>query len=222
MQRILIADVETTGVSASDEIVELSFIEVDESLNTIFTYEQQFKPTCEIHPAASAAHGLVADDLKDKPAIGGAFGGCSGFDDVFLIAHNAQFDYGFLKKFWNIKGMLCTLRVARRIYPDMDAHNLQFLRYAMDLNIPRAEAAAHSAMGDVIVLTALLKRMVDDFGKPLPQLVDHFSNPIKLTTMPFGKHKDKLIRSLPFGYRKWLLGLPDLDDDLRHTLNPVK
>ena len=37
----------------------------------------------------------------------------------------------------------------------------------------------------------------------------------------FGKHKGDDLSALPYQYRKWLLGLPELDPDMRWSLNQL-
>lgn len=43
-----------------------------------------------------------------------------------------------------------------------------------------------------------------------------------MTKLTFGKHKGVLITALPEDYKQWLLSLPDLDKDVRYTLNKLK
>ena len=223
MQRIFIADVETTGLSPTDDaIVELSFVEIDEDFNKVSEFSTKVNPQRPICPAASAVHGIIDADVVKAPLLGEMLQvyGAGYFEDVFLIAHNARFDHSFLDPHWNIQGVFCTLRAARRMYPDAPNHKLQTLRFFLMLDVER-EAAAHSAEGDVAVLVSLLKRMVDDSGESLPDFVDLMLEPIPVDVMPFGKYKGCTLQSLPKSYVKWLFTLSDLDSDLEISLKKL-
>ena len=223
MQRIFVADVETTGLSAlSDGIVELSFVEIDEDFNEISRLSTKVNPGIGICPAASAVHGIINADVAEAPRLTEVLDGFGEgyFEDAFLIAHNAQFDQKFLDPYWDIQGVFCTLRAARRLYKDAPNHKLQTLRFFLDLEVDR-EAAAHSAEGDVAVLVSLLKRMVKDSETSLPDFVDLMLEPIPVDVMPFGKFKGCTLQSLPKSYVKWMLNLPDLDSDLEISLRKL-
>ncbi len=223
MQRIFVADVETTGLSPhTDKIVELSFVEIDEEFNVISNLSTKVNPGVSICPAASAVHGIIDADVVEAPRLEevlDAFGE-GYFEDAFLIAHNARFDQGFLDHYWNIQGVFCTLHAAKRMYPDAPNHQLQTLKFFLDLDIDRA-VAAHSAEGDVEVLMALLRNMVEQADTSLPDFVDLMLEPVLLDVMPFGKYKGCSLQSLPKSYVNWLFKLPDLDIDLKHSLNKL-
>lgn len=220
MQRIFVADVETTGLDAKqDQIVELSYVEIDEDFNEVSRLSTKVNPQMAICPAASAVHGITNNDVAEAPLLIEVLQdlGEGYFEDAFLIAHNAQFDQRFLSYHWEIQGVFCTLRAARKMYPEAPNHKLQTLRFYLDLDVDR-EAAAHSAEGDVAVLVALLQKMVSDSGESLPDFVELMMKPIQVDVMPFGKYKGCSLNSLPKSYTKWLFTLPDLDSDLKASL----
>ena len=220
MQRIFIADVETTGLSfKTDKIVELSFIEIDEKFNEISRLSTKVNPQKSIQPEASAVHGIINADVAGAPLLKEVLQpfGKGYFEDAFLIAHNSRFDQNFLAPYWNIQGVFCTLHAARRMYPDAPNHKLQTLRFFLNLEVDR-EAAAHSAEGDVLVLVSLLQRMVKDSKTSLSSFVDLMLEPVLVDVMPFGKYKNCTLNSLPKSYVRWLLSLPSLDLDLEASL----
>lgn len=220
MQRIFIADVETTGLDAKqDKIVELSFVEINENFDKVSSLSVKVNPQRSICPAASAVHGIIDSDVAEAPLLEEVLQdfGADYFEDAFLIAHNASFDQQFLDCHWNIQGVFCTLRAARRMYPDAPNHKLQTLRFFLDLDVDRS-AAAHSAEGDVEVLVSLLKKMVNDSGESLSTFVDIMLEPIPVDVMPFGKYKGCTLSSLPKSYVKWLFTLNNLDSDLKASL----
>ena len=67
-----------------------------------------------------------------------------------LVAHNARFDYGFLKAEFRRLGhlftakVLCTVRLSRALYPQHKRHNMDALMARH--NLPQVQR--HRAMGD--------------------------------------------------------------------------
>ena len=139
-----------------------------------------------------------------------------------VVAHNAKFDISMLRyEGIDPPKVICTLKLAR--YLDKDSvipqYNLQYLRYYLDLKV---EAKAHDAMGDIIVLEALFRRIYVRFEsdgiKDIESEMIRISNgPILIARIPFGKHKGMLFREIPTDYLVWLNGT-DLDEDMAHTV----
>jgi hypothetical protein len=80
---------------------------------------------------------------------------------------------------------------------------------------------SHSAEGDVDTCLDLLRKLCERAGKDLQGLLDESMEPIWVETQPFGKHKGMKLRDLPNSYIAWLLGLDNLDADLRWSLEKV-
>ncbi|MHB0775343.1 exonuclease domain-containing protein [Halomonas sp. WWR20] len=80
--------------------------------------------------------------------------------DGRLVAHNARFDYGFLRNEFKRAGLeyqakvVCTLKLSRRLTPQEAQHNLDALLLRHDLT----NASRHRALGDAEALLALWKR----------------------------------------------------------------
>ncbi|MGG4330391.1 3'-5' exonuclease [Priestia megaterium] len=64
-KQLLIMDVETTGVDADDQIVEIGI--KDKSGNTLF--HSLVKPTCGLMPSAVKAHGITEQMLEGAPLV---------------------------------------------------------------------------------------------------------------------------------------------------------
>src|SRR5207249_4982458 len=74
-----------------------------------------------------------------------------------LVAHNAVFDIVILShEGVNVDRFICTLKLARFLDENMEIpeHNLQYLRYYLELDV---EGVAHEAKVDVLTLEALFK-----------------------------------------------------------------
>ena len=157
------------------------------------------------------------------------------FNENYPIAHNAKFDIGVMQREGVFFGQyIDTLRVSQHVLPDMPAHRLQYLRYALNLKPGENNTTAHDAAGDVAVLRQLylyLEKKVDELY-PAPYGVDQKTFtinkmleltqiPIMMTVIPFGKYKghrfDEIMESDKQDLR-WLYQQPNLGDDLEATL----
>jgi DNA polymerase-3 subunit epsilon len=85
-----------------------------------------------------------------------------------VVAHSASFDERFfvrecrqLRMSMVIEPFLCSMRIARRIYPHLESHALGVLAHA--LKLPRC-GHAHRAATDAEVTAQLMLRMVRDLA----------------------------------------------------------
>lgn len=216
--RVIIGDVETSDLSSDAGVVEIAWAETDTSLTILNTAYSLINPGRPISPAASGVHGLLDRHVECAPTLDEFVG--SAFDDgeILFAAHNAKYDLAFFgPRIKNLVGTLCTLKMARLIYPEAPDHKLQTLRYYLALE----GGDSHSAAGDVEVLVNLIKRMVADSNMNLIELWHLSQRPVMIDKISFGKHKGKNLRDLPRDYVRWLLTLPDLDDNLRFSLEAL-
>jgi len=143
-------------------------------------------------------------------------------DDNVMVAHNAAFDVDMLKKEGiEPKNVVCSLKLARHLDKEgvIPQYGLQYLRYYLNLNI---DATPHDALGDILVLEAIFKRIhskvVDEYGDAATdKMIEISSRPVLYRRMPFGKHKGMKIEDVPVDYLQWLSGT-DLDGDMRYTV----
>jgi exodeoxyribonuclease X len=219
--RFIILDCETAGLKPEQGPCEIAWIEIDEDFNVIDRQHSLIDPQCPISPNASGIHGITNAMVEDSPTLDEFF-----FDvldapfadgDIVFVAHNAQFDFKFVKQYIvEHAGTICTLKLARILYPDAPDHKLQTLRYYLEL--PQNVTDSHSAAGDVEVTLNLLKHMAGKSGLDLQGLLVLAGAPVPIKEMPFGKHKGKPLAQVPKDYIKWLLSEPNVDPDLRYAL----
>ena len=149
-----------------------------------------------------------------------------------LIAHNAAFDVGVLKNSGvDTPAMICTLKLARHIYPDFEAHNLQYLRYRLGLEFNQV-ITPHDALSDVRVLEKLFYHFWDKIGEGLEQKTGKPSHKeqiteemIQISIRPsllhrciFGKYKDTLWSMVPRDYLEWIVFKSGFtDEDVLYT-----
>src|SRR3989475_10987613 len=90
-------------------------------------------------------------------------------DGRLLIAHNARFDYGFLRREFERAGLkylsktLCTVKLSRRLYPGHARHNLDSLIERHGLACP----ARHRALADAEALWQFLQLAARAHGEEI-------------------------------------------------------
>lgn len=220
MDIYLFSDVETTGVKPEDKVVEVAWVATDADLVILESKRSLINPGIPIPPSASGVHGITNKDVIDSPTMDEFMDqeGVVFEEATAMICHNVAFDSRYLGPYLREGALLgCTLRLARKLLPDVDNHKLQTLRYALELDAGQA----HSALGDVTALVSLFRKFSEMTGLTPLELVKESAAPIMIKVMPFGKHKGSPLEKLPRDYRAWLLGLADLDPDLRASLNSL-
>jgi len=156
-------DLETTGTrAAADRITEIGIVRVDDDGTHVRVTEWSslVDPEAPIPPAIQALTGITDAMVATAPSfstiathVRDLLAGC-----VF-VAHNARFDYGFLKHAFArldrtfAARVLCTVRLSRRLFPDAEGHGLDALiaRHA----IPVTER--HRALGDARAIWAFVE-----------------------------------------------------------------
>ena len=98
-----------------------------------------------ITPEMVAGHGVFAHHAKDI---------LEQLQGKIFVAHNARFDYGFIKASMKRAGydftakVLCTVKLSRRLFPEQDRHNLDTLIQIHNLHVEDR----HRAMTDADLL----------------------------------------------------------------------
>jgi len=243
MAKYIILDTETTGAGEADRVIQLGYIVL--GAKEIEVHNEFCSSEVPISFGAMEVHNITPDMIEDKPS-------CIettsykrlqelNTQENYLIIHNAPFDVGMLEKegFENRMQVIDTLRVAKHVLPDEEAHRLQYFRYKMGLyKEEEAEAnkldiviKAHDAIGDVLVLKLLLsklRKIVEEqfVGEnSVEKMVALTKEPIMIKTFRFGKHKGKTLVEVAendAGYLRWMLGnMENLDEDMRYSINAV-
>ena len=158
--REIVFDTETTGLDpkSGDRMVEIGCIELMNRVPTGRTYHAYFNPDRSMPLAAEQVHGLSDTFLADKRRFREHAEDLLAFvGDAPLVAHNAQFDFGFLNFELCACGhpevaldrMIDTLALARRRHPGAK-HSLDALcaRYGID----RSHRVLHGALLDAELL----------------------------------------------------------------------
>ena len=240
-KKYVILDTETTGTGDLDRVIQLGYIVL--GAKEIEVHNEFNSADVPIGFGAMEVHGITEDMIDGKLS-------CTetsaykrllelNTDENYMIIHNAPFDLKMLEKegFNNEMKLIDTLRVAKHILPDEEAHRLQYFRYKMGLYKEEEKEAkalgivvkAHDAIGDVLVLKLLLSKLKAlvsaefPHDNPVEKMVELTSTPILVKNFRFGKHKGKSLEEVAredAGYLRWMLSSMDnLDDDMRYSIN---
>lgn len=188
MTRTIVLDTETTGLNPNqgDRIVSIALIElVDRKLTGRYLY-RFVNPERPSSPGALKVHGLTAEFLSTQPLfidIAREVHDFIGSD--LIVAHNAQFDRGFLNQemSWvagtsDIHGhypqsqWLCTKQAAQKAFGHRAGNRLDDLVDRFKVRDLRGEFKVHGALIDALLLTAVLgplfgQASMVDFGSDL-------------------------------------------------------
>lgn len=221
MDHLWIFDTETSGLSADAGVCEVAWLEIDDDMNVLDRQRSLINPGVPISPAASGIHKITDDMVRDAPSLpdflNSAIPGI-GQKKVLMIAHNAPFDAKFLKPHVGNLETMCTLKLARRAWPESPDHKLSTLMYFLRLPV----AGSHNALNDVETCHGVLKLGCHRLGMTLEEAFYLLRKPQEITVLPFGKqHKGKLLVDVPLDYLKWCLTLENLDADLRASIEKV-
>ena len=241
--KYVILDTETTGTAEEDRVIQLGYIVL--GTRPIEVHNEFYSSDTPISFGAMEVHGITPDMIENKPSCQESLAYKRleelNTQENYIIIHNAPFDLGMLEKegFQTKMKVIDTLRVAKHIFPDEEAHRLQYFRYKMEIYKEEKKEAdslgivvkAHDAIGDVLILklflsrlkTAVLEKFPED--NPVEKMVDLTNTPILIETFKFGKHKGKKLQEVAnddSGYLRWMLkSMDNLDEDLRYSINVV-
>ncbi|MGC1818547.1 MAG: exonuclease domain-containing protein, partial [Casimicrobiaceae bacterium] len=163
-------DLETTGTRAeADRITEIGIVRVDRAIGTgppvVAEWSALVDPEVAIPPAIQALTGITDAMVAAAPTFSAVASRVAAMlDGCIFIAHNARFDYGFLKHAFARVGhgfsarVLCTVRLSRRLDPGAPGHGLDALiaRHAL------ATSERHRALGDARAIWAFVQTLYRD------------------------------------------------------------
>ena len=164
---LAIVDLETTGAHpAWDRITEIAVLEAQGGEVTA-EWSTLVNPGTPIPAAIQALTGITNAMVADAPRFE------SLAEDLHarlagrvFVAHNARFDYGFLRTAFERSGIrfhartLCTVRLSRRLYPEHARHNLDSLIARHRI----ACRARHRALGDAEAVWQFLQTAIEEHG----------------------------------------------------------
>lgn len=170
-----IVDIETTGGSpAMGGITEIAVV-IHDGNQILESFETLINPETGIPTYITGLTGIdnamvrhaptfaeVADDLLEL------------FEDKVFVAHNVNFDYGFIRESFLRAGKtyapkkLCTVRLSRKIFPKLRSYSLGRLCESRGIPI----LARHRAMGDAKATAILFDQMIKESAEVIFQALN--------------------------------------------------
>lgn len=168
-------DAEMTGVNPSaDRIIEIGMARVidgriEDRLETFID------PQMRIPDRVTELTGITDDDVKGSPVMEDLIGEIIDFtQDLPLLGHNIIFDYSFIKKaavnnsLTFEKDGIDTLKIARRLLPELPHKNLEFLCAQFGIDPGHSHRAYDDAISAMQLYNRLYELGRDDVGFEVP------------------------------------------------------
>ena len=168
MSLCAVIDFETTGISpdGGDRATEVAIVLVEGGGRVVDRFQSLMNAGVRIPAFITGLTGITNAMIATAPAAAQVMGEASRFvGQAPLVAHNAAFD----RRFWQAElaraglaanqPFICTLLLARRLYPQAPNHQLGTL---VDFHrLPRT-GQAHRALADAEMAAALLGQIRHD------------------------------------------------------------
>ena len=196
MNNLAFVDIETTGSNFErDRITEVAIITLQDGKSTRF--ETLLDPQVFIPSGITALTGISSQLVKGQPTFEEIASELfKELDDKIFIAHNARFDYGFLKAAFKRVGIdfkprvICTVKLSRLLFPEQKRHNLDTIIQTHGLHCE----ARHRAMGDADILLQFWNLCHRQFGEN--QMSESIAKLLKQTSLP-PNIDESLVKSIP-------------------------
>ncbi len=160
----IVLDIETTGLSfRTEKITEIGAVKVKDG-EIVDTFECFVNPEIPIPQKIVELTGITDEMVSNAETIDKIMPKFLSFiGDLKLVAHNADFDVGFLK--YNAESLGLTmdneyidsLALSRQLFPEFKKHKLGIIAEKLGIKVENA----HRALDDVITLVKVFKKMLE-------------------------------------------------------------
>src|SRR5574341_981657 len=194
----IIFDTETTGFN-EPQVIELAWLGWGPEDGSFY---ERYKPSKVLEWGAVATHHILMEDLEGKPPSSEARlpAGLR-----YIIGHNVDFD-------WTVMGQpdvkrICTLAMARAVWPDLDSHSLTACMYFTEgatAATRQMVKGAHNALDDVMMTKRLLDTITDLMKITSLERLWELSEDSRVPRiMTFGKFRGQPVSAVDRGYVNW-------------------
>lgn len=162
-------DVETTGLNAAENtLIEIAAVKM-RGREIVGEWTELIDPEVPISAKITEITNITNDMVRGKRKLHEVLPEFRAFvGDAILVAHNAEFDLGFLKACGKRIGMepwenfvLDTLSLARKFYPREKNYRLGTLAKKFDVDLINA----HRALDDTVALARIFQYMLKDIAE---------------------------------------------------------
>lgn len=192
-----IVDTETTVMSASyGQIIEIGILRVENG-EVVRTFKSLVNPGRLLSHTIVGITGITDEELSTAPFFEDIADEVHELlSDAVLVAHNARFDYSFIKaEFERLERpyrakTLCTVKLSRMMFPEQPYHNLDSVMEAHGISC----SARHRAFEDAEVLWKFFAAVEKSHGEEF--LTNAINHALKRHTLP-AHISSELIKSIP-------------------------
>lgn len=217
---IYATDTETNGREPA-EVIELACVPVKAAewvWDGQSIFEQRYKPQNPSTWTAYTVHGILPSVLE----------GCAPSKEAklladadYMIGHNVDYDWKALGE-PQVK-RICTLAIARHLYPDDEGHGLgaMLLRLNGFAEFERIRNELHGANNDALACLEVLRGMLlfNKLEFSTAEALWHFSELARIPTIcDFGKYRGKRYEDIPPDYKYWYLRQKDKDPYIEQAM----
>lgn len=181
-----IVDIETTGGSSRWEcITEIAIVRHD-GQRILDTFSTLINPGRSIPWNIAQLTGITDEMVADAPKFFEVARQIVELTDgAVFVAHNVQFDYGFIKSEFARLGyvysrrQLCTVRLARKVFPGLPGYSLSRLKDWFGIS----SARSHRALDDTLATVQIFEKLLQarDAADTIQQFV-HYG--VKASRLP--------------------------------------
>ena len=175
-----VIDIETTGLSPKKEKITEIAIYVFDGIKVIDEFVSLINPERPIPYFITRMTGITNEMVESAPKFYEIAKKIIEITESRLfVAHNAAFDYGFVKEEFARLGYdfkrkkLCTVKLSKKLIPGRKSYSLGKLTSELGINIKGRHRAAGDAIATVELFDLLLK--TDAKNKPLIEEMTYLS-----------------------------------------------
>lgn len=177
-----VIDTETTGGSALfNRVIDVAVFHVRDG-EVMDKFETLVNPGRPIPPWITHLTGITDRMVDDAPTFFDIADSLKGFlDRGVFTAHNAAFDYGFIREEYKRLGIdfcrpqCCTLKLSRHLYDDLRSRSLGVLCESLLIDIWDRHRAHGDAEATVYVLKEILRKVRDEYDVSTWEDLENFS-----------------------------------------------
>lgn len=173
-----VVDVETTGNVNQGRMTEICIITIENNIITD-VYSSLINPQENIPRNIIALTGITNEIVADAPKFKEIAATIQQkTKDAIFVAHNVNFDFGFLKKEFEFLGekfsrkKLCTVRLSRKLLPGLPSYSLGRLCRSVGISLENA----HRAETDTRATATLFLKVLALDAETSFEVFKHFLN----------------------------------------------
>jgi len=168
----IVIDIETTGLSfKNDRITEIGAVKIKNG-NIVDSINWLINPQMEIPQKIQDLTGITNEMVKDAPKLNSIIEEIKlYFGEYPIVAHNAVFDYTFMRNAFEAYGesientVIDTVEMAKLILPEFKRYNLKSLCKKLKIDLENHHRASDDARAAAeIFINMLEKHESDDLG----------------------------------------------------------